>query len=242
MKRRQIKRVFWGVLFLLGALALLLEKLGYLNGLGFWSVFVSVILAGFLINGILIRSFGEMLFSLAMLVIVNDELLHLEAVTPWPVLGAALLGTIGLNIIFPGRKRWKNHPDTRCLPESVRYEDMNGEVIDGENIRYSVSFGEAIKYVSGQDISLIHLDNSFGHLAVYFNDAVLKDNRAKAVVDCSFGDMELYVPDSWNLVLNVRSSFGGVEETGCGDPDGADTLLIEGDVSFAVLKIHYIKL
>ena len=42
-----------------------------------------------------------MLFSLAFLIIVNDELLGLEAITPWPVLGAALLGSLGLNLLFP---------------------------------------------------------------------------------------------------------------------------------------------
>ena len=104
MGRRKTRNIFWGILFLLGALALLLGKLGYLNGMGFWSVFISVILAGCLINGILRRSFGGILFSLAMLIIINDELLHMEAITPWPVLGAALLGTIGLHFLFPGRR------------------------------------------------------------------------------------------------------------------------------------------
>ena len=104
MGRRKTRNIFWGILFLLGALALLLGKLGYLNGMGFWSVFISVILAGFLINGILRRSFGGILFSLAMLIIINDELLHMEAIAPWPVLGAALLGTIGLHFLFPGRR------------------------------------------------------------------------------------------------------------------------------------------
>ena len=86
MGRRKTRNIFWGILFLLGALALLLGKLG------------------FLINGILRRSFGGILFSLAMLIIINDELLHMEAITPWPVLGAALLGTIGLHFLFPGRR------------------------------------------------------------------------------------------------------------------------------------------
>ena len=50
MGRSQVKKVFWGVLFLLGALALLLGKSGYLEGVGFWTVFFSIILAGILID------------------------------------------------------------------------------------------------------------------------------------------------------------------------------------------------
>ena len=98
---RRTKKVFWGVLLLLGAVALLVNRMGFLEGFGFWSILFSAILVGTLVKGLAKRSFGEILFSLAFLVIVNDELLHLEAITPWPVLGAALLGTIGLNILFP---------------------------------------------------------------------------------------------------------------------------------------------
>ena len=40
------------------------------------------------------------LFSLAFLAIIYADMLHIEHLTPWPVLGAALLGSIGLNMIF----------------------------------------------------------------------------------------------------------------------------------------------
>lgn len=240
MGRRQVKKVFWGILFLLGALALLLGKLGYLEGLGFWSVFFSVILFGILIEGILKRSFGEILFSLAMLIIINDELLHLEAITPWPVLGAALLGTIGLNIIFPKRKQWKGHKGFQHFHEIYEDGENNGEILCGEEIRYEVSFGDAIKYISGQGVSRIFLESSFGNLEVYFNDAVLKDNKAIVAAECSFGNMELYVPAGWRVVINVENSFARVEESGYGDPNGENTLFVEGEVSFGHMMIHHV--
>lgn len=250
MGRRKLKKVFWGILFLLGALALLLGQLGYLEGLGFWSVFFSIVLLGILVEGILTVSFGEILFSLAGLIIVNDELLHLEAVTPWTVLGVALLGTIGLNIIFPKRKRWKIHKDSHWNKVwrggknrgamGCHVEEDNGEILSGEDIHYEVSFGDAIKYISGQGISRVFLECSFGNLEVYFNDAVLKDNRADAAVDCSFGNMELYVPAGWKVIINIDNSFGGVEESGYGDPNGENVLFVKGDVSFGHMIIHHV--
>lgn len=239
MSRRQVKKVYWGVLFLLGALALLLGKLGYLEGFGFWTVFFSIILAGVLIDGILRRSFGEILFPLAGLVIIHDELLHLETITPWPVLGAALLGTIGLHIIFPGRKRWKIH-DGYSTEGVCQYGEEDGEILSGEKIRYEVTFGNAIKYISGIDVSRVFLESSFGNLEVYFSDAQLKDNQATVSVDCSFGNMELYVPAGWNVVINIDNSFGGVEESGHGNPNGENTLLVSGEVSFGHMIIHHI--
>ena len=87
------KNVFWGLLFILGALAVLVSKLGVFEGVGFWSVLFSIGLIGILINGIIHRSWGTILFSTAFLAIVNSALLGIEKLVPWPVLGAALLGT-----------------------------------------------------------------------------------------------------------------------------------------------------
>ena len=104
---RDRKNVFWGILFLLGACAVIAGQLGFLEGIGFWSILFSLVLAAVLIRGIIRRSWGMILFSIAFLCIINDRLLGIEKLTPWPVLGAALLGTIGLNLLFP-RRNWKH--------------------------------------------------------------------------------------------------------------------------------------
>lgn len=240
MQNRQHKKIFWGILFLLGAVALLLGGLGHLGSFSFWSILFSIALLGCLVDGILDRSFGQILFSLALLAIIHNDLLHLEAITPWPVLGAALLGTIGLNIIFPKHSKYKNsqipHP-----PKNPSGSGKNAqEFVSGEEIHCTVSFGYAVKYIVGRDISRIFLDSSFGNLEVYFNDAVFKDNRAHAFIECSFGNMEIYVPAGWNVVMNVKRSFGSLEESGYGNPNGAATLFLEGNVAFGHVEVHHI--
>ena len=98
--------IFWGLVFILGAAAILLSRYGYLgdivDGIGIWNILWDVCLVAILLRGILNGSFGQILFSAAFLIIVNDKFLHLEVITPWPVLGVAVLGTIGLNMLFPG--------------------------------------------------------------------------------------------------------------------------------------------
>ncbi len=114
------------------------------------------------------------------------------------------------------------------------------EILSGEEIRYEASFGYAVKYVVGSNISRIFLKSSFGNLEVYFTDASLKDNMAHALVECSFGNLELYVPADWNVVINVRQTFGSVEESGYGNPSGVNTLYLEGEVSFGHVEVHHI--
>lgn len=53
------------------------------------------------------------MLPLAFLIIVNDKVLGMEAITPWPVLGAAVLGSIGLKFLFPGFGRKHGHRKKR---------------------------------------------------------------------------------------------------------------------------------
>lgn len=231
------KKIFWGILFILGALALIVGRLGYLEGLGFWTILFSIGLVGLLIDGIFRKSFGTILFSAAFLAILHDKLLGIEAITPWPVLGAALLGTIGLSIIFPRHGQWKDHFHKNWHGSK---EDIVREYLDGEEVRFECSFGESVKYITSKELSLANLECSFGSLQVYFDNAELKNGAANVYVECSFGSAVIYVPSDWRVVINVNSSFGGVEEKGRCNPSGANTLQIMGDVSFGSLEVRYI--
>lgn len=245
---RDRKNVFWGILFLLGACAVIAGQLGFLEGIGFWSILFSLVLAAVLIRGIIRRSWGMILFSIAFLCIVNDRLLGIEKLTPWPVLGAALLGTIGLNLLFP-KRNWKNAGGHRigmknnqpCSVEasSSKYETQVEED-GGESVRCEVNFHSTVKYLSSTALEYARLENSFGSLTVYFTDCILWQHQADVKVDISFAAAELYIPSSWHVICNVSSSFGSINEHGSSSPASEEVLTITGDVSFGSLEIHYI--
>lgn len=230
------KKIFWGILFLLAAVAVIAGGLGYFEGFSFWTILFTMALIGMFVEGIVHRSFGNMLFSVALLAIIYDEQLGIEAITPWPVLGAALLGTIGLSILFPNFKikhfvehgKKGSHGSSDC------------ESLDTDNVHLEVNFGESVKYLTSKELSLAHLECSFGSMNVYFDNAQLMNGEADVHVECSFGSMDLYVPSDWKVVMKVTTSFGGAEENGHCNPEGANILYIRGEVTFGALAIHYI--
>lgn len=234
----RLKKVFWGVLLLAGAGALVLGNMGLLNGafngISVWTVIWSVIFLAIFVDGLIKRSFGLMAFSAAFFVIVNDELLGLEEITPWPVLGAALLVTIALNMIFPHKKHFfhgpKFHHNKKMVDEERR---------DGTHMSYENCFGSGVKYISGE-ISSVSVESSFGAMELFFTDACLTNNNARVNLEASFGEMKLNVPSTWKVVIDVESSFGGVEEVGRCNPTGENTLWINGEVSFGNLVIVYV--
>ena len=253
---RDRKNVFWGILFLLGACAVIAGQLGFLEGIGFWSILFSLVLAAVLIRGIIKRSWSMILFSIAFLCIVNDRLLGIEKLTPWPVLGAALLGNIGLNLLFP-RWSWRNFGWHRSNGKNIpaasedvensasgdagnsEYEIQTGD--DGaESIRCEVNFHSCVKYLQSSALQHVRLENSFGSFVVYFTDCALWQHRGAVNVGVAFGTTELYIPASWHVVCNVSSTFGGVNEHGRPALSSEEVLTITGDVSFGSLEIHYI--
>lgn len=225
--------VFWGVVLVLGAVMILLSRFGYLEGIGIWKILCNVYLAAILVRGIFKGSFGQILFSAALLVIVNDEFLHLEAITPWPVLGAALLGTIGLKLLFPNfGRRTRAHR----LIKSGKEGRWGGS---GEWISYDNAFSSSVKYVT-VEIAQVTLDNAFGTTQVYFTDARLKDGSAHVEVDTAFGNVVLYVPSDWTVVTNTENVCAKTTEKGRNIPSGANILYVNGDVAFGGLEIIYV--
>ena len=228
----------------------LIKSFGFLEGIGFWTILWSVCLAIFFIKGIVKGSFGMMLFSLALFVILNDRLLGLESITPWPVLGTALLGTAGLNLLFPGfgkrRFRWEYFPGgggkgaksvagmhgERC--NRVETYEHNGTNVSCENV-----FGESVKYISGE-IGWVDLNNTFGVLQVYFSEACLSGGRAQVNITSSFGKMVLYIPSNWKVILNARTNFGSRRVSGREDSDESNVLEITGEVNFGNLEVVYV--
>lgn len=231
------RNVFWGMLFLIGAVILLIGSAGYLDGFGFWSVLISIGLIGLLVDGITRKSYTTILFSIAFLIIVNDSLLGLTAISPMPVLGAALLGSIGLNMLFPIKKKWNGNY------VSGRNSAINSDVIDavtGEEVTLSTRFGEAVKYITCKDLSKVNIDSSFGSLTVYFDNAVLKNGVASIYVNNSFASTILYIPSEWKVEIYVNNTLGTTQEKGQSNQHGSNILNIYGDVSFGLLEIRYI--
>lgn len=241
------RSIFSGVFFLLLAAALVANKLGYLEGIGLWPILLTIALAAFVIKGLINGSFATILFSLAFLVIVHDEVLHLEALTPWPILGAAMLGTIGLNMLFPGfGNRWQKVPGCEGKWQKFFFNQKNGGGIafeenrDGGTYSYDSIFSSAVKYVSG-DVECVNIDSAFGSLYIYFVDAQLPNGHVDVNLDSMFGKIVLYVPAAWKVNMESGKVFANIRERGICIPDGAHEMYIRADNIFGSITIIYVQ-
>ena len=235
------KNVITGIGFLVAAVFLIVGSMGLLGDISVWTLLFTFILVVWLMKGIFKLQWPVILFSLAFLAILYDGQLGIEKLTPWPVLGAACLGSIGFSMIF--RKTYK----CRDANGELHYSYDGGEGVqmieqieDEHRFSSDVTFGSILKYIKCQSLREVEIDNSFGNTTIYFDEAVLDNGMAKVDVDNSFGSVKLYIPSDWKVSLRVDESFGHVKTFGRSAEESSNCLNVFVDTSFGDVEIHYI--
>lgn len=230
------KNITWGLFFILVAAFVIIGSMGLFGDISVWTiVFASGLLVWF-INGITNLSWGNMLFPLALAAILFDETLGIEKLTPWPVLAAALFGTIGLNLLFKFENR-KSIPFVHFNKTGTVVEEMS---MDDMTFDCEVAFGSAVKYINCRQLRSGRIETSFGNSTLYFDNAQLCEGYASINIETSFGKSTLYIPKEWLVEVKVSKAFGSLEEKGNCKSDSSNRLVINGEVSFGNIEIVYI--
>ena len=229
--------LFWGAFFILAALFIIFGSMGSLGELSVWTLLFTFLFVAWLINSLVKLEWGGILFSIAFLAIIYDDWLGIQAITPWPVLAAALLGTIGLNMIFHKKPSINVYHNGQRV---VTNEPINEETAGEEYFSCETAFGSTVKYVNCPRLKRADIENSFGSLTVYFDNASLNDGRAVLHVENSFGKTTLYIPSDWQVYVDLDESFGHVDHVGQCTAQGTNVLDIVGEVSFGNIEIKYI--
>lgn len=239
--RFTLNKLFWGLMFLIGAAALLLNRLHIwpvIFHISLFDIILTIFFIWLILEGLRHRNFFEILFGLAFIAIQYDDILHITAITPWTLLGATLLASIGLSIIFP---KYQRHGGNDF--KGFQFADSGKKEFyeeDGEILYFKNSFGSSAKYVNTDALVNATFINSFGEMKIYFDNAIIKNGIADINLEVSFGSAILYVPKTWHVENHVKTSFGEIKEQNSSQSQGCPTLRIYGEVSFGDATIVYI--
>lgn len=223
------KNIFWGLFFVLAGALVLVNQLGLFTEIGLFSLFFTIFLVAILIKSTVHISFTGILFSIAGLCIVYAETLHIENITPWPVLIAALFGSIGLHCIF--NNHHKHHHDKEFDHESI---DSDGIV------NVDVSFGASAKYINTKNLEKVNISCNFGAVKIYLDNASIKNDNAVIYFNMSFAGAELYIPKNWRVENNIDTSLAGIDEKNLNAKDIEKTIILTGKINLSGIEIIYI--
>ncbi len=232
---RNTSKVFWGLFFVAGAIFVLVSSMNFFPGINAFTFILAVLLAAGFIRSLVNLEFAGMLFSLAFLAILFDDQLGITNITPWPVIFAAGLASVGLGMLFNNHKSIKIHHrhDGEGFSETVNEAD-------GSTINYGTSFGSSIKYVNSNDFRSANLDCTFSAMKVYFDNASIVGDGATINLNVTFSGVELYIPKEWNVVNHATATFGSIDEKNRPGNYITPTVILTGTVSFAGVEIIYI--
>jgi predicted membrane protein len=230
------ERYFWGALFILASIFIVINRLGYFPSVNAFSLILTVFLGAVIVKSIPQLNFTGILFPIAFIFIIYDKALGITELTPWTVLLAALLGSIGLSMIFHKHMKLTHHHHHHN--QDYKFEKIDIE--DQSNVVFKSAFGASIKYINTDHFERGDLECSFGAMKIYFDHATMRNENALVKLEVSFSGVELYVPKTWKVDDKTNVFLGGVDEKNRSNEKATNTLTLVGNVSFSGVEIIYV--
>ena len=149
--------------------------------------------------------------------------------TYWPI----LLIVIGIGILFRLTKKdrcfhdFKNHAREETVSEGDGF------------VKSDVTFGGVKHIVLEPVFKGADLDVTFGSITLDLRKTTLESEYTYIRVDVSFGGVELFVPNNWNIIVEADTTLAGIEEKRfvSSQIDESHKLVIRGDITFGGLEI-----
>lgn len=224
-------KMFWGVLFIALAVLLIVTQLGLVNiHMSIWTLLLTVFFGVSALSSLLHKRATGFLFSIAFLIIIYDEPLGLEAITPWTVLIAALLASIGCHILFPASKKHTHYAQDIQDKKTVK---------DG-HVDIKESFGSCIRYIDSQNMEDITITNRAGMMKIYFDQADIKGQDINCYLYMSCAMLELYIPKTWKVKNCTDSVLSYIDMEMFDHNIVEHTMILKGKINLSEVKIIYV--
>ncbi len=224
-----MKKIFLGLFFIMIAVLILLNQMGYLINMSIFKLLITVFAGAWFIRGIIRKNFFGIFMPLAILGTIYASELQITNFSPMPILLIALFLSIGFSIMF--KKRYFCHQH-RGFERVINEED--DEEVNVEN-----KFSSSVKYINSDNLKKVNLYSSFGAMKVYFDNAKIEKDLT-INLDISFSGVELYIPKEYKIINKADVSLGGIDEKNKRDVISKKTITITGKVSFAGVEIIYV--
>ncbi|NUE97633.1 hypothetical protein GYV61_02580 [Lactobacillus melliventris] len=271
MRKNKIREIFWGIALVAAAIFLVMNQLHLFSfHLKVSMIIWTIVFGAALIESLADRSLFGTTFSIAFLLIVYAEPLHITKIVPWTVLIAALLIYIGLTLIF--RKSWflggnyfkhKFSPrdyyddwsdfdksykttDNNTINDSKDYTTDSSSINDsknytaGEDIVINQKLSSVSRYVHSQNLRSVMINSSLGEVEVYLDQAKAAGDVVTVDINGTMGEIEIYVPLSWKVNSENLDLVLGELEISGESSGDGPTLVLTGHCSMSEVEINYV--
>lgn len=197
--RKTGKRVFWGIVIVLGAILLLIDGLKIINWSGYgltpFKLFVAVLSSGWFLYELINLKIHLIFIPIAIFFVSIESTLAYylgieggNIISNWVVYIVALLLTIGFKMLLPRR--------------SNKYMDEIDEI---------GKLSSSTLYFDGGDLSDAQIKNVAGTVNVYISNKDAYSGDGIIEISDFAGKVTLHLPKEWLIKTNVRNHIGKVK-------------------------------
>ena len=250
MKKFKLREVFWGIALVAVAIFLVMNQLHlFAFHLKISMIIWTIIFGAALIESLADRSLFGTTFSIAFLLIVYAEPLHITKIVPWTVLIAAFLIYLGLSLIFKrswfpktvyfNQKKRQDFKNNHSRADNNVLNASNSEA-DGEDIVINQRLSSVSRYISSKNLRSITINSSLGEVEVYLDQAEAAGDTVVADINGTMGEIEFYLPSSWKVdSQNLNVALGELEIEG-ESTGGGPTLVLTGHSNMGEIEVYYV--
>ena len=243
--RKTFSRILWAIFFLACAALLVASKMGVVSvKIGFWLFAGTVIFASSLLYSLLKLNITGAIFSIAFLLILYADPLGIARLSPWTILIAATLISVGLNLLF-GKKIHPNISITRVADLSSKDKVLDGNFSTssqndaGSHVRIDQTMSDTSRYVHSKDLETIELNSKLSDVYLYLDDAEAAGEQVFLDLNVTMSDVVIYLPRSWRVSNTLSPLLSEVDVKGASEGSGP-TLIVRGQVSLSEVAIKYV--
>ena len=262
------RNYFWGFVLVLMAICLIAGQYDVFEGISLWKIVLSILGGAVVLDGLVNLSIEGVVIGGVILCFLWKNQLGLHNLSGWTILLAAILLTIGLNIIFHPFKlkidAWKMRRKMRKYDRKIAAGNENGsqaeekewkghyhdamnqdftenkQGYDSAYVMLKRNFGGGIEYIRSNDFQRADIQLNFSGLKVYFDDAVIQGPEAALYLDVNFSGLDLYIPSEWVIDDRVHYFAGGTDvKPRPQNIAPTKTLKLKGNVAFSGVTIRY---
>ena len=253
------KSIFLGIFFIVIAMSILTNALGFTMHFPIFKALVCAFLLVIAIDGLAKKRPFEMLVPIAIIVSINLSVLNIETkIGGFPLIAAAVLVSIGINIILKGSNRVEfideDYRETEYEETPENEDGSEGEARvyskkitpikkyseENKKISFDTVFSSARRNINAV-FETAEINTIFGDSGIYFNDAIPFDGTATIDANAVFGSLKIYVPADWQLNVKTESVAGSVKVHGeQAESEYTAEVTLKGAAVFGSIDIYYV--
>ncbi len=202
-------KLFWGLGFILVAVALVLDALGVLAPIAsaVGDVSILAIIAGlfllcYAVVQLCIGKVGEVFVPLALIfMLFETNIAHIfgigddsgNIINNWLLLLCAVMLWIGFGILFSGIGR------------------KGKRLFINRGANRSGSLGSSVRYIDCDGFKYEEIENDLGTCTVFFENTDKYEGGAVLDIDNDLGSVIINVPENWHVIVKIDNSLGSIQ-------------------------------